>query len=150
MPKKPDFKNKEKLKEEAKEMEGKFPFDIDKVYDLTKYDDRFRMQLQSVNPLMFFITRDQINEAKKELFKYRIRLEAAKNMNSQVYMTPEEIDRIKRASNIVGGAVHPDTNEIIPFYMKLSGFVVFNMPLVFAVVFAKQTPIFNAGAQWAN
>lgn len=65
-------------------------------------------------------------------------------------MTPEEIEKIKRASNIVGGAVHPDTNEIIPFYMKLSGFVVFNMPLVFAVLFAKQTPIFNAGAQWAN
>ena len=52
-------------------------------------------------------------------------------------MTPEDIDKIKRASNVVGGAVHPDTNEIIPFYMKLSGFVVFNMPLVFAVVFAK-------------
>ena len=65
-------------------------------------------------------------------------------------MTTEEIEKIKKANNIVGGAVHPDTNEIIPFYMKLSGFVVFNMPLVFAVVFAKQTPVFNAGAQWAN
>ena len=137
MPKKPEFKNKEKLKEEAKEMEGKFPFDIDKVYDLTKYEDRFKMQLTNVNPLMFFITKAQITEAKEDLFKYRIRLEAAKNMKSMVYMTPEEIEKIKRASNIVGGAVHPDTNEIIPFYMKLSGFVVFNMPLVFAVVFAK-------------
>ena len=35
--------------------------------------------------------------------------------------------------------------------MRLSGFVVFNMPLVFAVLFVKnQTPLFNATMQWAN
>ena len=35
--------------------------------------------------------------------------------------------------------------------MRMSGFVVFNMPLVFAVLFTRnQTPMFNAGMQWLN
>lgn len=60
-------------------------------------------------------------------------------------MTKEEIERVRKNSAIVGGAIHPDTNEIIPFYMRLSGFVVFNFPLVFAVMFVRnQTPVFNA------
>jgi len=66
-------------------------------------------------------------------------------------MEPAEIEEIKKASRIVGGAVHPDTNEIIPFYMRLSGFVVFNAPIVCLVLFKRdQTPLFNAGMQWVN
>lgn len=54
-------------------------------------------------------------------------------------------------SNIVGTAVHPDTNKVIPFYMRLSGFVPFNAPLVFAVLFVRnQSPVFNATMQWLN
>ena len=35
--------------------------------------------------------------------------------------------------------------------MRLSGFVVFNFPLVFAVMFIRnQTPVFNATMQWIN
>lgn len=83
--------------------------------------------------------------------KYLIRLEAAKNIGSQVYLSEDEIKKVKQWNAIVGSAVHPDTKEIIPFYMRLSGFVVFNMPLVFAVLFVRnQTPAFNAAMQWAN
>ena len=71
------------------------------------------------------------------MFKYNIRLEAAKNMGSSVYLTPEEIERVKANNAIFGSSVHPDTNKIIPFYMRLSGFVIFNIPLVFGVVFVK-------------
>jgi len=72
-------------------------------------------------------------------------------MGSEVYMTQEDIAKIRRYNCIVGGAIHPDTNEIIPFYMKLSGFVIFNFPLVFGVLFVRnQTPLFNAGMQWLN
>jgi hypothetical protein len=46
-----------------------------------------------------------------------------------------EIDEIIRCNKIAGSAVHPDTGEIIPFYMRMSGFVMFNVPLVFAVLF---------------
>ena len=78
-------------------------------------------------------------------------MEAANNIGGKVMMSPDEIKRMVENSNIVGTAVHPDTNKIIPFYMRLSGFVPFNAPLVFAVLFIKsQTPVFNASMQWLN
>lgn len=82
MPTKPGFKTKEDVKKEKSELEGKTPFDLDKVYDTSTYNGRFKMQLNSVNPLMFFISQKQIQEAKEELFKYKVRLEAARNMDS--------------------------------------------------------------------
>jgi hypothetical protein len=58
---------------------------------------------------------------------------------------------VKRADKLVGGAVHPDTNEIIPFYMRLNGFVVFNCPILLVSLFTRnQTPMFNAGMQLVN
>ena len=100
---------------------------------------------------MFFTTRNKIQEAKDEIFKYKLRVEAANNIGGKVYLSNEEIKKIIKYNSIVGGAVHPDTNEIIPFYMRLSGFVPFNFPIVFAVLFIRnQTPIFNAGMQVLN
>lgn len=107
--------------------------------------------MKNVNPLLFFTSNKRILEAQDELLKFQLRSEAAKKIGSAVYLKPEEIERIKKNNIIVGSAVHPDTNEIIPFYMRLSGFVVFNFPLVFAVLFVRnQTPIFNATMQWVN
>ncbi len=88
-------------------------------------------------PLLFFTPNSRIEEARDELFKFKLRSEAAKTMGSNVFLTPEEIERVKKNNIIVGSAVHPDTNKIIPFYMRLSGFVVFNFPLVFAVLFVR-------------
>ena len=83
--------------------------------------------------------------------KYNLRQEAAKNIGSNVQFTPEEIEAIKRNNAIVGSAIHPDTGALIPFYMRLSGFVVFNMPIVVTILFTRnQTPLFNAGMQWVN
>jgi len=66
-------------------------------------------------------------------------------------MKPEEIEDVRQAYRIVGGAVHPDTNEIIPVPMRLSGFVVFNVPIATLVIFkANQTPLFTAAMQLAN
>ena len=99
---------------------------------------------------MFFNTDKTIKEANDLVLKYRLRKDASDKLGQPVLMKPEEIEKLKLASRIAGGAVHPDTNQIIPFYQRLSGFVVFNAPLVFAVMFAKQTPAFNAFMQWAN
>ena len=51
-------------------------------------------------------------------------------------MKPEEIEDVRQAYRIVGGAVHPDTNEIIPLPMRLSGLVVFNVPIATLVIFS--------------
>jgi len=65
--------------------------------------------------------------------------------------TPEEISEIRLSSKIVSGSVHPDTDEIIPFFMRLNGFVVFNCPILLVTLFTRnQTPLFNAGCQWLN
>ena len=79
------------------------------------------------------------------MFKYKMRLEAAENLGQDVMMKPEDIEDLKKANRIASGAVHPDTNEIIPIYMRLSGFVVFNTPIVLLVLFTRtQTPAYNA------
>ena len=107
--------------------------------------------MSSVNPLVFFTPDNQIKEARDKMDKYKARVEVASRLEGKVYMFEEEIEDIKAASRIVGGSVHPDTNEIIPFYMRLSGFVVFNAPLVCLVLFTRnQTPLFNAGCQLVN
>lgn len=85
------------------------------------------------------------------MFKYKTREEVANNLGQKVRMKAEEIELVKRADKTTGGAVHPDTQELIPIYMRLSGFVVFNTPLVLITLFTRnQTPIFNAGMQWIN
>ena len=107
--------------------------------------------MSRLNPLLFFNSNKTIKEAHETVTSYKLRLEAAKNMGHPVLMKPEEIEKVKQASRIAGGAVHPDTNQIIPFYQRLSGFVVFNGPIVFAVMFTpNQTPLFNAFMQLVN
>ena len=64
-----------------------------------------------------------------------MREEASKTINAQILLKQSEIDEIRNADKIVGSAVHPDTGETIPFYMRMSGFVIFNVPIAFAVLF---------------
>lgn len=157
MPPKPGFEPKaataqtKKEEEDAETLKGKLPFRLDQEFDLSTYQGRFQSHVKRVNPLLFFTPEKRIKEAIDEHFKFKLREEAASNLGSQVYLKPEEIERVKENAAIVGSAVHPDTQKIIPFYMRMSGFVVFNMPLVFAVLFTRnQTPMFNAGMQWLN
>ena len=83
--------------------------------------------------------------------KYNTRQELAKNLGQQVMLSPKEIDEIRIANRIVAGAVHPDTGEIVPLPMRLSGFVWFNVPLLGVMLFMKtQTPAINAFFQWLN
>ena len=137
LPKKPKMKTRQDLEEEKEMMAGKEAFDLDTEYDLTTYQGRFFLQVNKVNPLLFFTPKKRIEEARDELFKFKLRAESAKRIDGKVFLTPEERDRVRKNNFIVGSAVHPDTNQIIPFYMRLSGFVVFNFPLVFAVMFVR-------------
>ncbi len=72
-------------------------------------------------------------------------------IGAKIYLKPQEIEEIKYANRVIGSAVHPDTGKTIPFYMRMSGFVYFNVPIVMAVLFTKnQTPAFNAFLQFVN
>jgi hypothetical protein len=52
-----------------------------------------------------------------------------------VYLKQEEIEELVKAKRIVDSAVHPDTGKVIPIYQRMSGFVIFNVPIAFAVLF---------------
>lgn len=66
-------------------------------------------------------------------------------------LTEPEIKRLRQSNYIASTAIHPDTKKIIPFYMRLSGFTIFNMPTIFAVLFIQnQTPFFSGFIQWVN
>ena len=130
----------------GQEQQPRVPFDLSKEYDLSKYGQRFSQQVSLVNPLRFFTSKKRILEANDEVIAYN---EKAKE--GEVLMTEAEIKSLKESSKIAGGAIHPDTQKIIPWYMRLSGFVVFNMPIVMAILFVKvQTPLFGAFIQWCN
>jgi hypothetical protein len=106
--------------------------------------------MNAMNPLNFYVSNQSIKEASVLLFSHKIREEAAKNMGSDVMMAPEEIEKVKYANRIAGSSVHPDTGEIIPIPMRLSGFVTFNGPILLFCLFGSQTPTFNAFMQFVN
>mmetsp|Transcript_4390 Transcript_4390/g.6360 ORF Transcript_4390/g.6360 Transcript_4390/m.6360 type:complete len:398 (-) Transcript_4390:19-1212(-) len=153
MPEKPKIRSKEDIDREqrAKENAGKIAFDMDKEYDLSNYKGRFTFHFDRVNPLLFFVSKKRIQQARDENLKFQLRAEASKKIGSEVFLTPEEIKRVKKNWLIVGSAVHPDTNEVTPIWFRLSSFVTFNVPLVLIMLFYRnQTPQFNAFMQWVN
>ena len=104
---------------------------------MEKFSDRFKFHFSRTNPLLFLSSRERIEEAQRELKEYYQNLEKSKEAGVAMRMLDHQRDRMIENSNIVGTSVHPDTEEIIPFYMRLSGFVPFNLPLVFAVLFIR-------------
>lgn len=100
---------------------------------------------------MFFVSNATIEECKDKVEKFKLREEASKNINAKVYLKEPEIEEILYANQIVESACHPDTGHVIPIYQRMSGFVIFNVPIVFAVIFTRnQTPAFNASMQAVN
>ena len=88
---------------------GKIAFDLSKAYDMSTFTGRFSCLYNSFNPLMFFFTDKTILEAQKEVRAYESRFEAARNLGSQLWMTPEEVTALKKNYHIYKSAIHPDT-----------------------------------------
>ena len=82
----------------------RIPFNLDKEYDLSKYNQRLKQQVNLVNPLRFFTSKKRILEAKEEVAQYK---EKAKE--GEVMLTQTEINRLRESNSIVGSAIHPDT-----------------------------------------
>jgi hypothetical protein len=77
-----------KWEEEREREKGKRAFDINKDYDLSCYSGRFMFHVSRVNPLLFFTSESQIEQAKEVMLKYKLRQEAASRINTHVYLTP--------------------------------------------------------------
>lgn len=122
----------------------------DYEYDQSTYSGRFLHFLDVVNPKRFFLSENTIKEALEKVERFKIREEVAKNLKHDIYMTQEEIETLVEQKKIVDSAVHPDTKEQIPFYFRMSGFMLMNTPILFGVLMTKQTPINIAFFQWLN
>jgi len=60
-------------------------------------------------------------------------------------MTEDERDTLCLADDIVGSAVHPDTNKPLPWIMRVSSFMPMNIPLNIGFIMAPPT-LFNTVA----
>lgn len=65
-----------------------------------------------------------------------------KTGNYKMEMTVEDRDKLCLAADIVGSAVHPDTNEALPWLMRISSFMPMNIPLNIGFILMPPT-IFN-------
>ena len=127
----------------------KFRFE-DYQYDQSTYYGRFMHFLDVVNPVRFFLSSQTIKEANDKIEKFKIREEVAKNLGQDIYLTKEEINTLVNQKKIVDSAIHPDTKQQIPFYFRMSGFMIMNTPILFGVLMSKQTPMNIAFFQWLN
>lgn len=57
-------------------------------------------------------------------------------------MSNDEMEKLCRADDVVGSAVHPDTNEPLPWPMRISSFMPLNIPLNIGFILIPPT-IFN-------
>lgn len=89
----------------------------------------------------------------RELIKsHKEREEAAFKATGKrvVYLTRDEIKEIRQAEVVVSTAIHPDTNEFIPWVCRLSSFLPCNVPIAFGFIIAKPTPFNTIFWQWIN
>lgn len=127
----------------------KFKFE-DHEYSQDTYSGRFMHFLDVVNPKRFFISNERIKEAQDKVRQFKIREEVAKNLNQDIYIDQEEVYQLIENKKIVDSTIHPDTGEKIPLYFRMSGFMIFNTPILFGVLMTKQTPLNIMFFQWMN
>jgi sideroflexin-5 len=73
-----------------------------------------------------------------------------KSGNRKILLTKDEINYLRRAQVVVSTAIHPDTNEFIPWTMRCSSFLPMNIPISFGFIIAAPTPFNTIFWQWIN
>mmetsp|Transcript_44935 Transcript_44935/g.43511 ORF Transcript_44935/g.43511 Transcript_44935/m.43511 type:complete len:127 (-) Transcript_44935:483-863(-) len=79
-----------------------------------------------------------------------MREDAAINIGGKLQVTWKELEELTHARRIVESSVHPDTNKLIPLVMRMSGFVILNVPILAIMLFSRLTPFQNAIMQMLN
>ena len=136
-------------KPSAFENKVKFTFE-DFAYDQKTYYGRLMHFVDVVNPKRFFLSDKRVKEAKEKTDQIKMRLEIAKNINSNVYVDKDEVQEIIENKRIVDSLIHPDTGEKIPHICRMSGFVILNTPILFGMLMTQQTPLNIMFFQWLN
>lgn len=126
------------------------PFDIlSPMYSNATYFGRLSNMVYSQNPFNFFVPHRKIEEAKLLIEEEMKKVKANKD-GPTLFYTPERIAQIRRAQNIVGSAVHPDTNEYVPRVMRMCSYATISIPVLFGMILSKTTTFNIVFWQWAN
>ena len=56
-------------------------------------------------------------------------------------MSEGQIIKLKIARTVVRTAIHPDTGEFIPWPMRMSSFIVCNLPISYGMIITAPTPM---------
>lgn len=65
-------------------------------------------------------------------------------------MSADEVTRVRAALNIKSGCTNGESGQIIPFYLRMSGFLPANIPILIGVLLAPPTMFNTLLVQWAN
>mmetsp|Transcript_11988 Transcript_11988/g.13521 ORF Transcript_11988/g.13521 Transcript_11988/m.13521 type:complete len:313 (+) Transcript_11988:24-962(+) len=136
-------------KEKSTKALKRFTFDKS-FYDLTTYVGRFKNVWASTNPVLFFVTKDQIKKSKENLAYYRLQEQKAKERGEPLFLSEEVIRELKNSDSIVRSSVHPDTQEIIPRHMRFSAYLYANIPINFGFLLSAPTTFNIVLWQWIN
>ena len=83
-----------------------------------------------------------------ELEKQRTREKEADG--KAVMLTDSEITQLRKYKTIVNASIHPDTNQPVPWVMRMCAFVPTNLPIIFGMLMTPPTPLNTAFWQWIN
>lgn len=101
-----------------KSKEGLVPFSLSiPEYDQTTYRGRLFSLLKTQNLFNTFLTTRMVQKAQKLIEEQRTYEKDLKE-GGVVYMTPSKAKELYNAQYRVASSVHPDTNEILPFYKR--------------------------------
>ena len=120
------------------------------LYDLTTYVGRFKNILASTNPLLFLVSKQKIYDSQDLLKRYKEEENAAKNRNERYMLTKAQVKEIIKADSIVRSAIHPDSGDLIPRYMRFTAYLYANIPINFGMLLTAPTTFNIVLWQWIN
>jgi sideroflexin-5 len=68
----------------------------------------------------------------------------------QVLLSDADIAKLRKMQTIVNASIHPDTNQPVPWVMRMCAFVPTNLPIIFGMLMTPPTPMNTIFWQWLN
>lgn len=116
-------------------------------YDQTTYYGRFRKMLDIVDPRTLLCSKQDLDEAVKLLNDFEGQQKQTSG-NATNYKQFDD-EKLWHAKKLRDAIIHPDTNEIIPRPLRMSGWLPYNGPICVGALMATTTP-WILFFQWAN
>jgi hypothetical protein len=115
-------------------------------YDTSTFLGRYSSFLSSMDPSTLLSSDDEVREAVRKLKDYHDSVEAASQVKgvqaelaAQLAAAKYTDAQLWAAHKLKESAVHPDTGEIIPQAVRMSGYVPYNGPVCVGMMVAKST-----------